>query len=64
MEIGDWWLGTGGWDLVVGGKLAGWAGLGWLGWAGWELETGDWRLGRLVAWGWTDWLVLLGRLAG
>ena len=31
MEIGDWWLGTGGWGLVVGGSggqsLVGW----WLG---------------------------------
>ena len=46
MEIGDWWLGTGGWELVVGGSggqsLVGW----WLGGVGgtWWLavQSVDW----------------------
>ena len=48
MEIGDWWLGTGGWELVVGGSggqsLVGW----WLG--GGLVELGGWRFSRLTGW--------------
>ena len=49
MEIGDWWLGIGGWELVVGGSggqsLVGW----WLG-VGLVAVIGHWRFSRLTGW--------------
>ena len=49
MEIGDWWLRTGGWELVVGGS-GGQSLVGW--WLEVELVTviGHWWFSRLTGW--------------